>query len=296
MAKFLKYILLHILTILFIMYILDRLYTYIYINGTPRNKVSNLMSLKNETIDFVFIGSSRVDNNIDADIIETVTGQKAINLGVQGGEISDYFLLLQLLKEQQIKTKMIFIQVDYVFNSKEESPILQSSLMPYINNQKISNHLNNTGENVYLLKYVPFYRYLKFDYKIGFREMFNTLIGNQPRINLQNGYFAKYGTISHLLQASLPVSIVEENDGINAINDYAKENEMNIIYFIAPVCAATKNLDFVQKLERKLPSFIDFSTEFKNDSLFFDCIHLNYEGAKEFSRILGEKIISDIRK
>ena len=95
MKKFIKYTLSILVVIIALMYLLDTLYTYVYKNSIPRNKVSYLLSLNDKKIDYVFLGSSRVDNNIIAKVIETETGKIAINFGVQGAKLDDYFLMLQ---------------------------------------------------------------------------------------------------------------------------------------------------------------------------------------------------------
>jgi hypothetical protein len=274
------------------LYSLDFIYTLGYQNGTPRNKVAYLMQNENDTIDYIFIGSSRVDNTIDSEVIESITGYSAINLGFQGAKIDDYLTILMLLQDKKIKFKKIFIQVDYVYNLGGNSEILRSELMPFIGNTVISKALQSQGSEYYKLKYIPFYRYLKYDYKIGFREVFNTVIGNKNTIDLNNGYFPKYGYSGQELKSTLPNQIANENISLNKIDSFAKNHNINIIYFIAPFCPNTKNLEYSTKLKDKLPIFLDYSNLFPyQDNYFYDCNHLNNEGAHEFSRRLAEDII-----
>ena len=292
MKKFLSYI----LSILFIttasLYFLDFIYTYAYHHGTPRNKISNLMQRENDTIDYIFIGSSRVDNTVNADIISSLTGRSAINLGFQGAKTDDYLIILKLLKDKNIHSKLIFIQIDYVYNIDGNSEILKSEFMPFLNNKVISEVIKDRDPEYIPLKFIPFYRYLKYDYKIGFREFINVISGKKNRIDLNNGYFPIYGNTSQKSSTTLPDHIISKNTNINKINAYAEKNDLSIIYFMAPFCPNTKNLDYSKKLERKLPNFLDYSHIFPNEeNYFYNCSHLNDAGATEFSKILAKDIL-----
>ena len=291
MKKFILYILALFGTSIILLLLLDVLYTYTFKYGTPRNKIAYIFSIENEHIDHIFIGSSRVDNTIDADIIEKETGKKAINLGVQGGKIDDFFLMLQLLKKQEITAKTVFIQVDNIYNIEGNSETLKSSLMPFIHDDVIYSFIKDRDSQHLALRYFPFYRYLIYDYKIGFREFLNTAIGKKSWIDLENGYFPLFGSSGKKLRGNLPETIRNNNEKINQINSFAKKNNLNIGYFIAPYCSGIENLSFSSKLQEKLPNFIDFSGIFLHkDEYFYDCGHLNDRGANEFSRIFAEEI------
>lgn len=291
MGKFFKYIGFLVIMVIALLYLLEWLYTNTYTKGLPRNKVSYVLSMNDKYIDYIFLGSSRVDNNIDAEVIETITGKKALNLGIQGAKLDDYFLMLQLLKKQNINAEIVFIQVDYVYNMDGTSEILKSYLMPYIEDDLISSYIKERDSNYYKLKYLPFYRYLVYDYKLGFREHFNTFINKKSRLDLSNGYDAKYGTIGSKLQANLPKTINKESKTITAINEFAKENNIKVVYFMAPFCFNTINKDFSQKLKQKIPGLLDYSQLFTEDKYFFNPSHLNDLGAKEFSKRVALDIL-----
>jgi hypothetical protein len=295
MKKFFKYILLLLINVVALLYLLDVLYTYTYKNGIARNKVSYVLSMNDKYIDYIFLGSSRVDNTIDAEVIERITRKKALNLGIQAAKMDDYYLMLKLLKKQNIKSEIVFIQVDYVYNMDGTSEILKSYLMPYIDDDLISSYIKERDPDFYKLKYIPFYKYQVYDYKLGFRECFNTFINKKSRFNLENGYDAKYGSTGSKLQASLPKTINKESKTITAINEFAKENNIKVVYFMAPFCFDTENKDFSKKLKERIPGLLDYSQLFTEDSYFFNCSHLNDKGGKEFSKrvaldILKQKI------
>lgn len=293
MRKFGFYILALLIMVVILMFFLDKIYTYSYTHGIPRNKVSYVLSLDRDTINYVFLGSSRVDNFIDAGVIESETKKKALNLGIQGAKIYDYYLMLQLLQQQKINIDSVFIQVDYVFNMEGDSEILKSFLMPFIESKTISSFIKERDPDYWKLKYIPFYRYLVYDYKLGFREFFSTAINKPSKTNFENGYFPKFGNSGEKMGLALPPRIKESNKGINAINEFAEKNNIKIVYFIAPVCSGTKNLDYSKKLQNKLSPFLDFSSIFlEHDEYFFNCGHLNDKGAQKFSKIMTDTITS----
>jgi hypothetical protein len=276
------------------MYFLDKGYSYAFKNGEPRDKISYILSLENKKIDYIFLGSSRVDNFIDSEIIESKTGKSTINLGVQGAKLDDFYLILQLLKKQNIQSETVFIQVDYIFNMKGSSKILESFLMPHIDIVEFSEYIQKRDEDYFKLKYIPFYRFLAYDHKLGFREFFNTAIHKKSTIDFKNGYFPKYGSSGEPLKSGLPEMVVDNNETFNAINKFAKENSIKVVYFMAPFCANTSNLDFPKKLKEKIPSLLDYTSMFSNNNeYFFNCSHLNDTGAKVFSEFFADQILDN---
>jgi hypothetical protein len=57
-----------------------------------------------------------------------------------------------------------------------------------------------------------------------------------------------------------------------------KKNEIQLILFISPYCSKAKNTDYIEKLKIKVPTLIDLSKDY-DDNLFFNCGHLNNQGA-----------------
>ncbi|MFC4636295.1 hypothetical protein ACFO3O_20480 [Dokdonia ponticola] len=286
MKRFIKHILFLIGVLLVLLFVLDALYTKVYRESVPRNKVANLMAYKGDAIDYVFIGSSRVDNTIDAALIERKTEKTAINLGVQGGKLDDYYLMLQLLVDKKIQTETVFIQLDYVYNIDGTSEILKSELMPYIENPIIDAYVKERDLSYKTLRYVPFVRYMKFDYKIGFREFFSSSIGKLPKTNLSNGYSPKYNSQGATLKYSLPTKMAATNSVIQKIEKLANDHQINLIFFTAPFCGATQNFEYIDQLKERFPTLIDYSRVFVDrDDYFYNCSHLNHKGAQEFTNL-----------
>lgn len=285
MKKFIKYIVALVVITLLSMIALDCIYTYAYENAIPRNKTQYLLKLKNETIDYVFLGSSRVENHIVTKLVEEKTGKKALNLGVQGGRLDDVSLMIKFLINNKVKTEKVFIQVDYLYNFENPSTIVGTESLPYIRSNKIISKHREPNPDFNLNYYIPFYRYGVNDFKLGFREFFNCVIGKRSKVNFADGFDPRNEKFSNK-GANLPDRINNQNKNIEEINSICKQNNIDVVYFCAPFCNEMKNIYFLDKLKNKLPNFIDFSRTIKSNKYFKDCAHLNGKGAQVFTQKL----------
>ncbi len=294
MRAFFKYIIFIFLLVVSILSFLDYSFTKIYENAKPRTKFQYFRSLKNKKIDYIFLGSSRVDNTIVPAIIEEQTGKTAVNLGFQAAKLGDVYTMLQLIKEYNIQTEKIFIQVDYIFNLEDGySTIMQHDLMPFVRENKITKdyfYRHFSAEKH--LYYVPFFRYSYFDVKIGLRELLLNIANKETNILKNKGFTALQGN-SFQHGNALPQEINTQNKYYDQIVAFARINKMQIVFFCAPFCKHTKNLNFMGKLKEKIPGLYDFSTALTDDKMFQNCSHLNAEGAAYFSKNTIQKMLTD---
>lgn len=293
MKRFIKNSIICFIGILIALYLLDMLYTQVYSNSFPRNKTQFILSLKQgEKFDYVFLGSSRVENSIVSSEIERQTGKRTLNFGVQGGNLDDVNIFLRLLIDKKVTIERLFIQVDYLYNYESSSDIVRSQVLPYIrSNHVIKNYLKRVDSNYSKNYFVPFYRYATNDYRLGFREFFASCINKKSKIDFSDGFVPRYGIISkNDVGSELPSSIIKSNRSIVEIDSLCKANKIKLTYFCAPFCSRLKSNDYLVKLKNKLLNFEDFSSSIKNDSLFQNCGHLNNEGAKAFTTILVNRL------
>jgi len=269
------------------MYLLDLGYTSVYRTSYPRTKTQYLKTLKDKKIDYIFIGSSRVLSGIVPSVIEERTHKKALNLGFQAARMHDIYTILQLIHYYNIKTEKIFIQVDYAYNFNSVSPIYQTEVLPFIHDNDIfKEHIKFNPANYYRYYYVPFYRYSKNDLKLGFREVFLNTIDKKTNALNNDGYSPLEGT-SAKHNYSLP-------EKINNSNVYfCKKNKIPFAFYCAPFCRHVKNLDFTEKLKRKIPGLYDFSKAINDERMFNDPLHMNDNGAKSFTNIFIDKVLKN---
>ena len=103
-----------------------------------------LLRPSQEQNDILFVGNSRVLNQIDPRVVEEITGLKAYNLGLEGGSTVYFNMVYQTYMQRHPKPKYLVINVDFrcfdteqrVFNFPDYFPYLRdssvcASLSPY---------------------------------------------------------------------------------------------------------------------------------------------------------------------
>ncbi|WP_396175617.1 hypothetical protein [Flavobacterium sp.] len=294
MKKFGSYIGYFFMLVIASLYLVDFLYTEAYKRGIPRNKARYTLLLKNQTFDYVFMGSSRVENSISTQEIERITQKRAINLGTQGADFDDVYLFLKLLVANNNNLKNVFVQIDGSYVNQIDSQILKSQLIPYVSsNDVLEEHMKLNEKDFYKLKYIPFYKYAKSDYSVGFREVFMTLLQKKSNIAFDDGFVPLDGYMNSDSSARFPNTIKQNNKAVDEISKLCQGNKINLLFFCAPYCSNVENKHFTKLLENKLPNFKDYSGSFTNDSLFRDCSHLNEKGALKFTALFAQENLKE---
>lgn len=292
MRKFILYNLTLIIVIIITAFLLNNIYDAVYLNSKPRNKISLLVMDQHKPSEYVFIGSSRVENSINSTIVEEMTGKSTINLGLQGAKMSDYELIIRLLNESKKTPNQIFLQIDYVYNFQAQSKQVNTAAIPFISSNKIvkEHFLKYNSDNYSNYLNIPFYKYLVNDFKIGFREFCLTLTQRGSKHDLNNGFYPLYGN-QEQKSASLPIEVAKHNESFDSILEISKNQNYQLDFFFAPYCQNTLNLDYVKKLKTKIPGLYDFSRSIADDDFFQNCSHLNYKGANAFTEIFVNQVI-----
>ncbi|OBQ55386.1 hypothetical protein JJL45_08260 [Tamlana sp. s12] len=287
MDKFLKYMLLIVFISIVSLYLLDTLYTNVYSNAVPRNKTQFILSLdEGETIDYVFLGSSRVENFIMSSEIERITGKRVLNLGSQGARLDDLNIFLRLLVFKKVKIKRMFVQVDYIYNFDWNSEIVRTQVLPFIKgNSVIQDYFHKVDKDFNINYYIPFYRYATSDFRLGFRELVASAVGKQPKINFYDGFSPLSGQMNadDTNGFDLPKTILESNRNIEEMVAICKDSGVELTFFCAPFCSNLNSNNYLEKLKMKLPNFTDLSRVLTKPSMFKNCGHVNGKGAKVFT-------------
>lgn len=294
MKQFLKYSIASFLGVFILLSLLDVIYTSTYVSAFPRNKTQYILNLEQGTaINYVFLGSSRVENTIMASVIEDKTKKKALNLGTQGARLNDANIFLRLLIDKNIKIERLFIQVDYIYNSEASSDLVRAQALPFIRrNTIINNYVKRVDPNYKKNYYIPFYRYAVNDYRLGFREFFASLIKKPSKTDFEDGFVPAFGTIQDIesVKSGLPKTIIGSNKHIKEIDSLCRKHNIKITYFCAPYCSKVVTNNYLTKLSEKLSDFKDFSSVVKEDNMFKDCGHLNDKGARNFTEFLIDSL------
>jgi hypothetical protein len=284
MKKFIIHVSIIFLAIIALMGIFDFIYTYTFSKSVARNKFQYILKMQPQKLDYIFLGSSRTANHIVPGEVTRLTGKSAINLGIEGGVLEDNLLELKLILSKKIKIQKVFLQVDYVYNDEGLSHIGNAAVLPFINNPLIKKHLETQLPNFEAVYNIPFYRYMTADYSIGFREFIFSAVGKKPRIDLYDGFSPMSGN-ENLNPIDLPKTIRTTNTALNEIRSLCKKNDIALVLFCAPFCSEVHYPEYIYKLKLKLPDLHDYLSAMHNNQ-FFNCGHLNENGAVAFTRLL----------
>ena len=295
MKKFLVYLIGIITIVVCSLFVLDFIYTKVYDHSIPRTKLQYLLKLKHQSLDVLFLGSSRVANHIDVKLFDQLSHKKTLNMGVEGAGLNDNLLQLKLFLSQN-KVKTIVLQIDNNIENALPSNITKAEAMPFINNEIIDSHIKEYSKEEYFnLSYLPFYRYAVNDSKIGFRECFFSIINKKPAIEPSVGYTPKFG---HSIPAIKTTKLgksgpIPSNKVLEQIQVICASQQVQLLYFISPYCSKIKTENYIVELHKVLPNLIDLSQNY-DDNLFFNCGHLNDEGAQLLTKRLFEAVKNKI--
>ena len=292
MKAFFKYLSLITFSVLVTLAVVDFLYTKVFERG-ERSKYQYLRSFKDKKIDYIFLGSSRVENTLNPLVIDSITGKTSVNFGVQGARVKDLNLLVKLIEVYNIEYETIFIQLDYIYNFPEaKSEFLTYQLIPFVNENDLINQYFDSHNDGVTIKNIPLARYSLFDQKNGIRELFSNLIGKESRVKDYKGFSPLNVTNSETTH-HLPDSIATKNKALKKMQSYIRSNKLNVVFFCSPFKTSTKNLSYISKLKKRIPKLIDFSKSIKDPKLFKDNLHLNIKGANKFSELFANTLLKD---
>jgi hypothetical protein len=179
----------------------------------------------------------------------------------------------------KFQIKNLILEADLSICNEKRDEGTTARFMPYIHtNSSIKEHYKNELDFKQLF-YVPFYRYIKFDAKIGFREVYEVL-SNKPTNTLFNkGYYPLISDKKGSMKNDISTLKVIRNKYYEEIKKLCKQNNINLIVVMTPMCKNTKGLDYFDKVKKQYPEINNFENTVTDDRYFASCGHLNNEGA-----------------
>ena len=257
--------------------------------NNQRSKISKIQSLNfPKKLDYVILGSSRALNHINPKMIYDSTKITGYNLGYAAcGPFEIKLLFNEIIKNCNVDN--FYIQVDYSFNHKEPNNLAVIGWLPYIKNREIYNEFAKHGFKYKLYRYIPFYRYMKNDPKIGFREIVLILFDKKNIFDINYGFYNNNSNTLKTLSEE-KTSDLFLNETINTLIKKGKLNNKKIYFFTAPI---TKSHE-IKNLENFLPNYTNFSDSIIENKYFSDERHLNILGAEKFTNIFINHYINEI--
>ncbi len=290
MKKFIQYIITISAITILLMFSLDTIYSYAFKNGQPRSKIQNILQLKKQHYNLAFFGSSRTLRHIDCNLITELTGKSCINFGITAGSPGDMLILMKLAEERNISFDVVFMQVDYNFESSGITGLFKANLVPFINEPAIKNQLEAYKEEFYY-RWIPFYRFMIYDKIVGIREATASSLKLKHNTNIEIGFSPGQG-IGKAVAGNFPKTIQDKSPELNQMQELYNNTETRLEFFTSPYCDEVENRNYMDKVQLKLPGLHNYISLFDDkDEYFYDCGHLNEAGAKVFTKTIVKDLI-----
>ncbi|MBN9285841.1 MULTISPECIES: hypothetical protein [unclassified Flavobacterium] len=289
MKRFLLYLLSIVVVFIAVVYLLDYTFTAVYKDSKPRNKIALAYKSKPQHYDVIFLGSSRANNHFVPELFID-RGYKAYNFGISGSRLEESALLLKLLLKNGTKIKNIIVEVDLNINSNGFSDAVRADFYPYLKDSETIRdyYRHKNTDNFKELYYLPYYRYLKYDARIGFRELFFSAIGKQSKNLQHDGFYALKNTGKNM-EYDLSEYSPKKNVAYEYIKDICKSNKIRLIAVTTPMCRNVKNIAYFDEVVKLYPEIYNFENVVTNDDCFSSCGHMNEKGATIFTKYLLDK-------
>lgn len=262
--------------------LLDILYTVVYCNSTERNKIQKVVNGVSQKYDVIILGSSRANNHFVSNEF-TKKGLKTFNYGMSGSRLTESVLMLQVMMEKKYQIKNLIVEVDLNINTDGYSEGTRAFYMPYLKTSKEVDQYYSDLPEYNKLSYIPFYRYIVYESKIGFREMFFSLIHKKTRFLQNEGYFALENRGQNM-QYDLNAYSPKRNKSYELIKKICAENKINLIAVTSPICKNVTNRNYFKEVKKLYPEVHNFEDVVTEDKYFSSCGHMNHEGALLYTK------------
>lgn len=289
MKQFLIFIGKILLVLLLSAFALDFSYTTVFAQSETRNKVENVINSNNKKFDVVMMGSSRANNHFVAKLFVD-KGYKAFNYGMSGAHLFETSLLLKLMIERGWEIKNVIVETDLNLSNEKRDDGTFGRFMPFLHQSNtITKHFKNEPDFTEL-NYVPFYRYIQFDEKVGFRAWYKTLIDEPTNSLANNGYYPLGFNPKANMKNNIESLVPLRNRYFEEIKQICKSNNINLIAVTTPMCSNVKGMEYFKKVKALYPEIKEYEHVIEGDEYFSSCGHLNDKGA----RLYTAKIIEDL--
>jgi len=261
---------------------LDFCYTAIFTHSVSRNKVEFVWNSPPQNYDVVFLGTSRANNHFVAPLFEE-QGISAYNFGMSGSHLFEASLLLKKMLANKWQLKNCIIETDLNLSNEKRDDGTFARFMPFLHQDTlVAQHIKHEPD-FNALYYVPFYRYIRFDAKIGTRACYKTLLQEPTNTLSHLGYYA----LGHNPKANMKNDIRNlkplRNKYYEEIKALCKANGIQLIAVTTPMCSNVKGRTYFEKVQKIYPEIIPMEHYVRGDAYFSSCGHLNDAGAKLFT-------------
>jgi hypothetical protein len=272
------------------------------------NKKLTTVLIEDKNYDLLFVGSSRVYNNVDPKIVDSVTKLTSFNAGTNGANLFESKMIIESYLEKHPAPKYIFLGLDLFSFNTSNKLFNYTYYLPYAENNKIYTVLNSMDHNARLYRFIPFLQIADYDDYAKTNAINGFLSKTEFSLSQKEykGFISLGKDVLDTKNLNLPIEkVLIDTNGINYLSDIlsvCKKNNINLKLFYAPeykgmwqkkVTNASNVFNMIDSFSQKNDlSFYRYDTMkvFDNPSLFYNIRHLNYQGSTVFSEIVANEV------
>ena len=267
------------------------------------------LSQKGKVFDYAFIGTSRVWDMLDPQIIEEVLGGRAINLACESsGFDENLFVLRKLVASNTIKA--LLVQVDPFILSRAPS-LKYHVVMPYVNDPAAQDIVldNFLRDNIHPIRLFfwrkfPFLKYMEFNYhycsylQALFGRKINDFDATQGYRFIADDTLQEAFTFEERALVQDPFSVKY----LHRIAAFAREHGIRLVFYTAPILMSPETkpglegmTDIISQIAKQDGVTYINMMELKDvqqKQLWLDISHLKKSGAAMASKLLAESLKS----
>lgn len=276
------------------------------------DKPSYVISVKGKQYDYVVGGSSRVHNNFNTPLFDSLLGSSGYNIGYGGSGMAQVYLTLYLFLENGNRMGCYIQQVDDIFltdpNKAFSYPFQDYFFMPYLGQPEVDGCFRNsiTPLKYYIWRYVPFMKYAEYNNYYSFEHVFG-----RPKVDEEMLRQKGYSRLAEKSKAGFPLADYKrqadraEVDRINIfyldkIRELCASHKIRFVLYSSPSYYRSYNSYPYSNLHDTLVSYVhrygvpyfNFLTDpqYRGDTMFYDETHLNAAGTDVFTAQLADSL------
>ncbi|MBX9889594.1 MAG: hypothetical protein K2Y30_16885 [Flavobacteriaceae bacterium] len=282
MKKFLLFILKLSIVLLVVAIALDFGFTTVYKQSKNRGKIDYVFNSSARKYDVVILGSSRANNHFVSDLFEK-QGLKTFNYGMSGGHLFEASLLLKLMIERKYEIKNVILEADLNLSNDQQSEGVSAKYLPYLHSSETVRKHFEHEQDFDELYFIPFYRFLKFETRIGIRETFFTAIQKKSKLIENGGFYSLGKTKGNMKNNIVNLNPLPHNKYYEEIKALCKANNINFIAVMTPMCENVTGMNYFEKVHKAYPEIHNYENAVVENKYFSSCGHMNDEGARLFT-------------
>lgn len=267
----------------------------------PSFVVNNLDSTSK--FDYIVLGSSIGLMGVNTHIIDSICMTNGVNLAMEGSGFHTNYAMLRLFLDQGCKTSTVILSLDVCRPSLLYDEFRNSDFqfIPFFNRQQVYNIYRNHEKNIKSSSLMSMSRYLPIVSVAYYNaQMFYSALLAIKDLDKRHN-FDKKGNYSypntHIAKSNKQELEIEDvnlkNISVLAIENICKDNNIELIYYLAPKYNCTSVLDHRSSKDRKFVNFRDIFND--KEEFFYDIVHVNKSGRDEASTRLAVELTNIYR-